>query len=203
MRHECAVNHRIDRAERRRRLAQRAQILLADGRGDTQGGAIARQRLRHVLVGRAQNGALRIKLRIVLVGLRQRPFQRVGRRATRNGAADGGHKSRRRDSPPTRRRTCHNPSPTHERSVRVKLCLPVRPPYGPRQGVGTPGRKKSPSVAHLRHLSASVALDLTFRPASPRVWRSVAGKDPAPLIVQKGFAEAFNVDHGRLLSVME
>ena len=45
-------------------------------------------------------------------------------------------------------------------------------------------------------------------PSSPKIspgWQSnetsLHGRDPAPLIVQKGFAEAFDVDHGVLLSV--
>ena len=39
---------------------------------------IARERLRHALIGRAQGGALRIQRRIVAVGLRECRFQRFG-----------------------------------------------------------------------------------------------------------------------------
>jgi hypothetical protein len=53
-------------------------------------GPVACQSLRHVLVGRAQGGALGIERGIVLIGLDQRPFERV-RRCLAASDADGSH----------------------------------------------------------------------------------------------------------------
>jgi hypothetical protein len=54
-------------------------ILLADLDGRAHPRAIAGQCLRHVLVGGAHRGALRVELRIVLIGLDQRALERVDR----------------------------------------------------------------------------------------------------------------------------
>ena len=54
-------------------------VIVAAVGGEAQLRPVARQRLRHVLVDRAQRCALRVKRRIVLIGLHQRPFERIGR----------------------------------------------------------------------------------------------------------------------------
>ena len=59
-------------------LVMRVQILLADVCREVGARAIAGQRLRNGFVGGADRGALGVELRIVLVGLGQRPGQRVG-----------------------------------------------------------------------------------------------------------------------------
>src|SRR4030081_1462674 len=62
-------------------------VLIAGAGGDGDPWTIARQRLRHVLVGGAHRGALRIELRIDLIGAHQRGLDRVGqcRRRTETG----------------------------------------------------------------------------------------------------------------------
>ena len=47
----------------------RVLIIVAAGRGDAEFRAIARQSLRHIFVGRAQRGPLRVQRRIILIGL--------------------------------------------------------------------------------------------------------------------------------------
>ena len=77
----------------------RVQILLAGGGGQADARAIARQRLRHGFIRGAHRSALGIELWIVLIGLGQRPFQRVGRRRPRRQRQQSRHR-RDRDGRP-------------------------------------------------------------------------------------------------------
>jgi hypothetical protein len=62
--------------------------LITGAAGDGDAGAIARQRLRHVFVGGPHRGALRVELRIGLIGAHQRSLNRVCQSRRRT---DGGH----------------------------------------------------------------------------------------------------------------
>jgi hypothetical protein len=55
-----------------------AKVIVSASCADAEFGPVARQGLRHVLIRRAQRGALRVERRIVLISLNQRPFERVG-----------------------------------------------------------------------------------------------------------------------------
>ena len=61
-------------------VAERAGVIVAAVGDHADLRAVTGQGLRHVLVDRTQRRALRVKRRIVLVGLHQRPFERIGRR---------------------------------------------------------------------------------------------------------------------------
>jgi hypothetical protein len=56
----------------------RIGVLLADAGGDRDLRTITRKRLRHVFVGGADLGALRVELRIVLIGAHQRGLDGIG-----------------------------------------------------------------------------------------------------------------------------
>ena len=88
------------------RFGDLVEVIEAAGRSDTEFGPIARQRLRHVLIGRAQRRALRVKRGIVLIGLNQRPFERVGTR--RHDATDGADR-RPEHRPPKTYPQCPSP----------------------------------------------------------------------------------------------
>ena len=75
---KIGVLHGIRKHRLNDRVRQRAGIIVAAVGGHREFWAIAGQRLRHVLVGRAQRRALRVERRIVLIGLHQGPFERVG-----------------------------------------------------------------------------------------------------------------------------
>ena len=60
-----------------RKYRRRALIVVAAGGGEAELRAIARQSLRHIFVGRAQRGPLRVQRRIMLIGLHQSPVERV------------------------------------------------------------------------------------------------------------------------------
>ena len=55
-----------------------AKVIISASCADAEFGLVARQGLRHVLIRRAQRGALRVERGIVLISLNQRPFERVG-----------------------------------------------------------------------------------------------------------------------------
>ncbi|MGY4454148.1 hypothetical protein ACVWZR_008808 [Bradyrhizobium sp. i1.3.1] len=82
--HTHAARHArpVDWCVTRPRRTQCILILIAAVRRQRDPGTIARQRLRHVLVGRAHLGALCVELRIVLIGPHQGGLDRVrqGRR---------------------------------------------------------------------------------------------------------------------------
>ena len=94
------------------------QVLFADRGGPRDVRTIARQRDADILIGGAGSGALRVHLRIIPVGKRQRALERVGdrpmhRRAGQRGSGDQNHPR----GPPKRTRTyraiqhCLNPPP--------------------------------------------------------------------------------------------
>ena len=86
---------------RHRRLRKTAASA-ADLAGEVDGRAPARQRLRHLLVGRPQQGALRQELRVGVVGLGQRLGQRLPDRlrcAGREQAGKSGKAGKGRDNP--------------------------------------------------------------------------------------------------------
>ena len=125
------------------------EILLAGGGGQVDARTIARQRLRNGFIGGAHRSALGIELRIVLVGLGQRPFQRVGGGVTgcrcqqprtgRDQASNppslnttGNPPKRTFDAPRTTRNT--HGTPTH--------AIPrTQPTLRPRHGQHTPARQ--------------------------------------------------------------
>jgi len=63
--------------------AERVGVLIAGARGDRDPRTIAGQRLRHVFVGEANLRALRVQLRIILIGAHQRCLDRVGQSGNR------------------------------------------------------------------------------------------------------------------------
>ena len=89
-REECLGKRDIGDDAADRKLLHRIGVIITPLRGDAYLGAIAGEGLRHILIGRAQRGALRVERRIVLVGLHQGPFERV-RRCVRTGHADAGN----------------------------------------------------------------------------------------------------------------
>ena len=110
-------------------------IIAAVG-GEAELRPIAGQRLRHVLVGRAQRCALRVQRRIILIGLHQGPFQRIrrplpaadartGHRRAGNGQNVRPPPSIRRTLPPTTVCSCAATSDNKSTS------RPTRPPTGP------------------------------------------------------------------------
>src|SRR5262249_14496314 len=124
---------------------------------------IAGQRLRHRLVLRPQRGALGVERRIVLIGLDQRPWKRVGdgRRGSNDGCA-GGNRHRRERPPTCAPRTCHALTLTPAREPppppRSHALTPPPPPDPP--PAGRPPPPESPP--HTRALRA-----LKPPPASP------------------------------------
>ena len=67
-----------DESAAERKYRCRVLIIVAARRGEAELWAIARQSLRHIFVGCAQRSPLRVQRRIILIGLHQGPFERVG-----------------------------------------------------------------------------------------------------------------------------
>ena len=85
-RHRCALRQRGAGDRRKKELLITILVAVAGIGGD--GRAIARQRLRHAFVALADHGALRVELRIVLIGPRQRRFDGLGGGFVRGGGND-------------------------------------------------------------------------------------------------------------------
>ena len=99
----------VEFAAEKRRGAERGGVLNAGAGGERGLRTVARQSLRHVFVDRANLGALRVELRIALIGAHQGGFDGLGHGG--RGACEGHQQNRRRNPV----KTFH----THERAVCV------------------------------------------------------------------------------------
>jgi len=140
-------------------------ILIAGAEVDSDLGAIARQRLWHVFVSRAHLGALRVKLRIVLIGAHQRSLDRI-----RQGR-------RRRDKRQQQDRNRCSGEELHPMHPKIPFIL--TPGSCPRAGLPS----TSGVVAPPQHRTRSSATEL---PEGGSQWKLFTCSIPATLLIQNG-----------------